>query len=456
VNPDLRIPAQAYPGLAWPPLSTPSGQAVLAALFQLDCSQWVGASRMRACQFEQLGRLVRHAVASVPFYRDHPARGGLGTTRALTPQSFGDWPILRKADVQSHRNELMAEPQPAWQGGHYEVTTSGSTGRPVSVEVSGTSLYFQRLLFMRSHAWHGVDPAGTLAVIRAVTPKAAQKDWGAPTSQVFRTGRYITNGANQDHSEQLRWLVDEAPDYLLAHNTNLRALVQQGARVGIAPKSLRVVMGFTDMAAPDLPALIAEHWKARYFDTYSCSEIGTLALQCPRHSRMHVQCEHVLMEILRPDGSACSPGEIGRVVITDLHNFAMPLIRYELGDQAAFGPPCPCGRGLPVIETLAGRTSDLAVDPTGRSFFAHLNQGYWVSLAPIRQRQIIQLAPDALEIRYVADRPLTEDEETSLANEIRQAMRYPYRIAFVRATHIPNGPGGKFVDFVSIARQAAS
>ena len=151
-----------------------------------------------------------------------------------------------------------------------------------------------------------------------------------------------------------------------------------------------------------------------------------------------------------PDGSPCAPGEIGRVIVTDLHNFAMPLIRYELGDQAALGPPCACGRGLPVLKMVAGRTHDLAVDPTGRSFFVHLGAGFWTAIAPITQRQIVQLAPDRLEIRYVAERDLTADEIAGLVREIRAAMRYDYAITCTRVPSIALGPSGKFADFVSM------
>ena len=206
------------------------------------------------------------------------------------------------------------------------------------------------------------------------------------------------------------------------------------------------------MAAPHLRATLRSHWNARYFDTYGCNEIGTLALQCPFHEQMHVQSEHVLLEILRTDGSPCVSGEVGRVVVTDLHNFAMPLIRYEIGDQAAFGPPCPCGRGLPTLQMVAGRTHDLAVDPTGRRFFVHGAQGFWVSAAPILQRQVVQRAAHLLEVRFVAERDLTPDETARISTELRTAMRFDYDISFTRVPEIKVGPGGKFVDFVSLMR----
>lgn len=437
-------------------MPSPEGQALLSVMLQTDLSQWLDARVLEQRQYAQLRRLLRFAVARVPRYRGHLARANLAEVDEITPVSFTGWPMLTKADIRDAAADPDLHDRAARFGGAHEVTTSGSTGRPVTVVNSGSSVFFQHALMLRYQLWYGFDPLGKSAVIKASTPRAVQPDWGAPVNQAFRTGALVTNSAFEDHIAQLQWLKTEAPRHLLAHNTNLRALIEHSIRRGPLPDSLRVVIGFGDTAAPDLGMRIANHWKARYFDTYSCSEIGPLALQCPQHAHLHVQSEHVLVEILRPDGSSCGPGEIGRVVVTDLHNFAMPLIRYELGDQAAFGPPCPCGRGLPVLKIIAGRTSDLAVDPTGRTFFAHLNQGFWASVAPVLQRQIAQLAPDRLEIRYVAERDLTSDEMTHLRSEICTAMRYAYAIGFSRVAHIAPGPGGKFVDFVSMMHGAAA
>ena len=88
---------------------------------------------------------------------------------------------------------------------------------------------------------------------------------------------------------------------------------------------------------------------------YTCQEAGYLALQCPDYPHFHVQSENVLLEVVDDVGQPCGPGEVGRVLITSLNNFATPLIRYELGDYAEVGAPCPCGRGLPVLKRIMGR-----------------------------------------------------------------------------------------------------
>jgi phenylacetate-coenzyme A ligase PaaK-like adenylate-forming protein len=107
---------------------------------------------------------------------------------------------------------------------------------------------------------------------------------------------------------------------------------------------------------PSMKEDCERHWGAPVVNSYSAKEIGAIALQCPEHGRMHIQSESLLVEILDETGRACGPGEIDRMVISDLHNFAMPLILYEIGDYAEMGEPCPCGRGLPVLQRVLGRT----------------------------------------------------------------------------------------------------
>jgi phenylacetate-coenzyme A ligase PaaK-like adenylate-forming protein len=103
------------------------------------------------------------------------------------------------------------------------------------------------------------------------------------------------------------------------------------------------------------PLATIRDWDVPLTDLYAADEAGCIALQCPDHEHYHVQSESVLVEVLDVEGRACAPGAVGRVVVTTLQNFAMPLVRYDIGDVAEAGDPCPCGRGLPVLRRIARR-----------------------------------------------------------------------------------------------------
>jgi phenylacetate-CoA ligase len=183
-------------------------------------------------------------------------------------------------------------------------------------------------------------------------------------------------------------------------------------------------------------------------DVYSAEEVGYVALQCPQHEHYHVQSESLFVEILDERGRACAPGQVGRVVVTDLHNFATPLVRYEIGDYAEVGAPCDCGRGLPVLSRIAGRVRNMLLTADGKRFWPLLGTRKFVGVAPVLQSQIAQRDYDLLEARLVTARPLDASQEARLRELILAAMPPGMRLAFVYCDAIPRGAGGKFEDFV--------
>src|SRR3546814_616774 len=145
--------------------------------------------------------------------------------------------------------------------------------------------------------------------------------------------------------------------------------------------------------------LVQRAWGVPLKDSYSCEEAGYLTMQCPDHEVYHVQSENVLLEVVDDDGRPCGPGETGRVLITSLHNFATPLIRYELGDYAEVGSPCACGRGLPVIKQVLGRKRNRLILSDGRSEFPYLgdHEEFRAITTKVREFQYIQRSVDAIE-----------------------------------------------------------
>jgi phenylacetate-CoA ligase len=188
-------------------------------------------------------------------------------------------------------------------------------------------------------------------------------------------------------------------------------------------------------------------------DVYSCEELGPIALQCPSREHYHVQAENLYVELLREDGTPCGQGELGRVVVTALHNFPMPLLRYDLGDYAEAGEPCACGRGLPVLRRIVGRVRNMARDPTGRHFRPAIAFGGWLEIAPIRKLQLVQHTLMNIEMRYEMERELSARECERLAELLTESFGYAFRFAFTRVPRIERTPGEKYEDFISLLEQ---
>jgi phenylacetate-CoA ligase len=171
-------------------------------------------------------------------------------------------------------------------------------------------------------------------------------------------------------------------------------------------------------------------------------------ISCPDYEHYHVQSENVLVEVVDESGAACAPGAVGRVLVTVLNNFAMPLIRYDIGDYAEAGAPCPCGRGLPVLARIMGRSRNMLRLPGGGTHWPGVPMRALSSVAPLRQFRLIQYSLTGIEVQMVTDRPLTVDEEDALRAALHKRLQYPFDVRFTRLESIARGASYKFEDFV--------
>lgn len=445
------LPFSCVPGIAWPALPTAAGASMLAMQWQLEQSQWWTPEALLEQQFAQLREVLAHAIAHVPHYR-HVPRDILAR---LTPESFRRWPILKKADIVGREPQLCTDAAPREHGRILTGSTTGSTGAPVRLAYTDVAQFQFHALVVRNQLWHKLDLSAKLCAIKSQLEDGVQPVWSPVSAAAFRTGPAAMLSASNDTDLLLDWLIEERPGYVQSRPSTIHALLRRSLENGKVPtSSLRAALVTGEPVGAGLRDLAREHWHLPLIDVYSCTEFGTLALQCPTHECYHLQSESSYVEILREDDTPCEAGETGRVVATTLHNFAMPLVRYELGDYAEVGPPCPCGRGLPVLNRVAGRTRNMAVDPQGRHFWPWFSADEFLESAPVRGVQLVQHSPEEIEVRYIMDRALDSPEEEGIRLNLQKSLQYPYLIRFARVDALERTPGGKFEDFISRIAQA--
>ena len=188
---------------------------------------------------------------------------------------------------------------------------------------------------------------------------------------------------------------------------------------------------------------------ARVEDLYSSQELGVIAVQCPASDLYHVMAESVIVEVLDPAGQPCDAGDVGSVVVTALHNCATPIVRYDIGDYAEVAAPCPCGRGLPTLRRILGRERNLILMPDGTRHWPLFDAIRFRDIASIRQYQFIQHDRERIEVRVVAERDVSADQERELRGVIQQKLGYPFTLEFTYFDgQLPRTPGGKFEQFV--------
>ena len=447
-GPGYAVPRSAVPGIRWPAVPALRDANVLALLGQLEQREWWSPETLVAHQLRQLENLLAHAARTVPFYGERldvlaPLRRG-----QLTREAWRRIPIMTRGDVQDAGENLMSRDLPKDHGRVSDGSTSGSTGQPISFKTTRITGLFFAALNLRYHLWHGRDFSAKVAKI---TRLSNADSVGKPHNWVpgHVSGPMVFFGANSTVAEQVAWLRDEDPQYLLTYPSNLRAILGRCRDENIELPGLLGVSTMGEVVEDEVRRACEEVFGFPLSDVYSAQEIGMIALQCPDHLHYHVQSESVLVEILNDDSAPCGPGETGRLVLTDLHNFASPLIRYEIGDYAKFGEPCSCGRGLPVLSCILGRKRNMATLPSGdliRPLFDsdNLNQA-----APVRQAQLVQRSLDAYELRVVVTRKVKAKEEEQLRKMVLDRFGYPMTLDIVYVDEIPRLPSGKFEDFMS-------
>jgi phenylacetate-CoA ligase len=426
-------------GIVWPVVPGTTPAAALAIADELERTQWLPPGELAAHQHRQRDVMLAHAAASVPHYR------------AVDPHDWASVPVMTRDAITAAGADLLSRAYPSTHGAAPDVQTSRTSGQPVRVRGTEALAALHAAITLRDHRWHRRDLHAHLASIRYTGAAAPPPDgltargWGPATSTLAPDAPLSVLSVLSTTDQQLAWLVRANPTYLLAYPSVLHALLRAIAASGAALPALRQVRTISEVLTPGTRGLCRDVLGLPIVDAYSAQEVGYIALQCPAHEHYHVQAERLIVEVLRDDGTPCAAGETGRVVVTDLHNFATPILRYELGDYAEVGRPCPCGRGLPVLARIVGRRRNMLVYPDGRTAWPVFTVACREA-ARFRDLQAIQIRRDALLLRVLPDGPL---DRAALIAALQRSLGYPFEVEIELVTEIDRTPAGKLEEFTS-------
>ena len=445
--------------MLWPAIPDADGALLLALLAQLGESERLAPDVLERRQMEALRRLLVHAAGSVSYYRERPAYADIARNGVLTAELWQRLPILGRAAVQAAGTALRSEAMPSEHGPVNSVATAGSTGSPVKVLGTSVTELFWKVVTLRDMVWHQRDTHLTLAAIRADPAEQIPAEglvlpnWAPFLESVSPSGQCVLLAITHDVPAQALWLVDHRPAYVLSLPSNLLALAEHFLATGAGLPGLRQVWTYGEVVPPELRPACARAWGVELVDMYSCQEAGYLALQCAEAHSYHVQSEVVHLEILDGTGQPCRPGEVGRVVVTALHNYATPLLRYELGDYAEMGGRCACGRSLPVINRIVGRERNMWIGPDGLRMWPVFPSAAWQHISAIRRLQLVQHTVGSIEARVVGPRMLSGGEEEDLATQLRRYFPWDFELTFTYLRGIDRTTAVKFEEFVSLVER---
>lgn len=438
-------------GVLWPPVLEGTGALVLAAVARLAETQWLPPADIAHQQRRQLAVLADHCARHSPNFATRLSQAELTPADLAQPGGLERLAPLTRRALQAGSGVFCSDIPPS----HRPVAinqTSGSTGEPVVVRRTALNHLGSMAVTVRDHQWQKRDAGLRLAAMSAHNHAVKQvPDWGPPLGLLYRTGPALLLPSAIDVGELLTILTRFDPQILVIYPSMLTALIGEIERSGTRLDGLRHLRCMSEMVHPELRARNKAIFGLDLEDAYSSEECGFIALQCPDGEGYHVMAETHLVEIVDGTGRPCAPGETGRVLVTDLHNFATPLIRYDIGDYAVAGGVCPCGRGLPRIDRIMGRERNLICLPDGTRYWPLVGYTRYRAIAPVQQYQLVQHDLHRVEARLVVERPLTGAEEAALAEAIQGGLGYPFAISFsYHRDRLTAGPSGKSEELVSL------
>lgn len=433
----------------FPSIPHPALAQILNVVDQFRQFERLSVAEQRQRQLINLRGLLRHAWRYSPFWQARLRAAGFRPEEGSDMSAFARLPILTRAELQENAEAIRAHSPEMTAQTLSTARSSGSTGRPVAVErYTPTYRPLYQAMSLLENYWHGRDGSQPLAVVKDM-PDGTQPHWGPLFQMLGKTGpSHIRNLLKHPPEDIAAWLLDLRPPYLLT----TPAMAGRLAELVEGELSLRQIITFGETVTPELRALAERAFGARIADRYSCEELGWVALQCPKHAHYHALSALLLVEIVDDAGRPCGPGVPGRVLLTGLHGFAMPLIRYDIGDVAEWGAPCDCGINLPVIGRLWGRQRSFLQRPDGSLYLAPLTGEYWRKVAPIREHRLVQYADGLIEAFVAPERPLTEGERAAIRAMLHRELHFAYDIIVTEADGIDWGAQWKRVDVIRLDR----
>jgi phenylacetate-CoA ligase len=421
----------------------------------LGQTEWAPYPQLLRYQHGLLDRLVRHAHANVPFYRDRLA-SLFNPDGKVDLARWSDVPILTRAEATAGMDEMRAPHLPESYSPIRQFQTSGSGDVPLKFTVDAPARTAYNAALTRLARWHGADTSRPLAQIRIYRTGAvplypegrSSNGWSRADSSPALYGLDMRTPVEQ----QLEWLLRKKCPYLTTLPSNAMAIAYAATPAQARELGLEIVFSISETVVIRARELVAERLGAKLVGLYSCEEVGVIATECPAAPHYHTVPENVLVEVVAEDGSPAPAGQPGRVLVTGLCNYATPFIRYDIGDAAipALGA-CSCGRSLPVLSQVLGRTRNAFVLKDGKRVWLRIwDEQALQACVPCRELQMVQIDYERFELRYVPDGTGRTADRAVLDACVRSRIHPSAEVILVPMDKIARGPGGKLDPFISL------
>lgn len=412
---------------------------------ELEQTQFLPEAELQDRQRQRLKEMLRYVWENNAFYRSRFERAGFTPDLIQTQEAIGRIPILTKEEIRRNTPQIISRDFEKDELLHFK--TGGSTGKSLDIYLTEDCSELRNACARRHDRWTGWEAGEPIAAV-----------WGNPELPItikdkmkqYLTYPYIYLDTMSVTKESVKNFADEwdrvKPTLLFGHAHSIFVLAQFVRDMKIQSFKPRGILSTSMMLIPHERKVIEEVFGIKVTDRYGCEEVSLIASECERHEGMHMNIEHLFIEFIKDDGTYAAMGEPGRIIVTDLMNRAMPLIRYQVEDV---GVPsdrkCSCGRGLPMMEHVTGRVADFLIKKDGsRVAGVSLIENTLTKIPGIDQMQIVQESIDSIILIVVPGRDFLENSKIELVNYFKNLFGESVSIDVQIVQVIQPEPSGKY------------
>jgi phenylacetate-CoA ligase len=429
-----------------------NGSHVMRHLREFERTQFLDPEQIENLQLRRLKLLLAHAHENCPFYREHWQKAGVHPEDLKQLADLAHFPPVTKSEIQANVESMIS--RTASRGSLIKDSTGGSTGSPLVFYYDRERRDSRAASRIRHNRWAGWDMGTKLARLWAPDLNAPPPGPGGKFRRLVLK-RAIMLDATGVTEESLREFVDKLnrykPTVIQAYANMANLVATYVEKHGLEIASPRAMVTSAEVLTEEKRERIERVFGCPIFNRYGSREVALIASECAEHRGLHVNAESLCVEVIK-DGRPAAPGELGEVLITDLLNHSMPLIRYAIGDAArrSTSERCACGRGLPMLQDIAGRDTDFLVTADGRLVSGITLATYMITnIKGVRQIQFVQERRDLTRIRLATNPGYDTDSETELLRRAEEFLGPEMRIELIPEENIPGEASGKFLFTVS-------
>jgi phenylacetate-CoA ligase len=357
---------------------------------------------------------------------------------------------MRKVDINEHVDQLVTRPvnQLIAESG------SGSSGVQGTVYMDKSAQASQRAMQMLWFEWCGYRAGDSILQTGMTLDRGVVKR----TKDFFLNTDYAP-AFNLDASSIRRILERVAArprQYLFGYASSLYVLARTAIDLNISGINFKHAVSWGDKLFPHYRSAVRQAFGCDTLDTYGCTEGAMIAAECAQ-GNYHLSVNQCFVEIVDDEGLPIPRGQMGKVLVTRLDNYAMPLIRYYVGDLAELdaGDPgkCACGRSLPLLRRVIGRDTDIVRTRSGKQLIVHFFTGIFEHIPQIAQFQVVQSTLDEIDIHYVSGPDFHKDVLAFVENKIGSHLGEKLPINWIHTQEIHPTKSGKPQIIQSYLRQ---